>query len=112
MCPPASSCIPARIVPHPDWLLLVDQLPLVGDLLDSLLLLLLVLLIDLLDLRRIAFLVILVPSSSYLTRFSSLFVLEVHHSANKAFINAIHFNFEERFICASVDVHKNITHLF
>merc|ERR1711957_1083065 len=44
-------------VSHPDWLLLVHQLPLVGDFLH-LLLLLLLLLIDLLDLRGITFLVI------------------------------------------------------
>merc|ERR1719162_1245486 len=47
-------------VSHPDWLLLVHQLPLVGDFLHLLLLLLLllILLIDLLDLRGITLLVI------------------------------------------------------
>merc|ERR1712072_1032913 len=49
-------------VPHPDGLLLVDKLPLVGDLLHLLLLLLLllVLLVDLLDLGGITLLVLLV----------------------------------------------------
>ena len=65
--------------PTPDGLLLVDQLPLVGDLLDSLLLLLLVLLIDLLDLGRIAFLVILILLDALLVKVLLLVVLEVHH---------------------------------
>ena len=49
-------------VPHPDGLLLVDKLPLVGDLLHLLLLLLLllVLLIDLFDLGGVTLLVLLV----------------------------------------------------